>query len=239
MKPKNYRRRYPVAVLVGIEPDHAALWHIYSQVAKQQQTITLTDRKDTKALYAFHENIINALRPVLKEGIKSIIVASPPRTSYAADFLGHVKAHHTWLVQGANKAALSQITGSAIAPQQVAALTKTAGFKQLIEENVDQETENLLEILERRLSKTDNLVLFSLQEAESLILNPQAKGKPQPEYLMLTNTYLAQSRQKNRINRLMQIAANNGIKTRVINSDSNAGRRLTQLGGIVCLAKQA
>lgn len=238
MKPKSYKRGYPVAVLVGIEQDHAALWQIFSQVAKHQQIIPLNgDRKDSKALYSFHESIINALRPVLKEGVRSIIAASPPRTSYAQDFLSHIKAHHAWLLQGTNKASFSQITGSASAPSQVAALTKTAAFKQLIQENATEETENLLEILEKRLNKTDNLVLFSLQEAENLILNPQAPGKPQPEYLLLTDDYLAGSRQKNRVNRLMQIAARNGVKTRVINAESNAGKRLTQLGGIVCLAK--
>ena len=238
MKPKSYKRGYPVAVLVGIEQEHAALWQIFSQVAKHQQTIPLNgDRKDSKALYSFHESIINALRPVLKEGVRSIIAASPPRTSYAQDFLSHIKAHHAWLLQGPNKASFSQITGSASAPSQVAALTKTSTFKQLIQENATEETENLLEILEKRLNKTDNLVLFSLQEAENLILNPQAPGKPQPEYLLLTDDYLAGSRQKNRVNRLMQIAARNGVKTRVINAESNAGKRLTQLGGIVCLAK--
>jgi stalled ribosome rescue protein Dom34 len=238
MKPKNYKRGYPVAVLVGIELNHAAMWHIFSQVAKQQQTIPLNgDRKDTKALYSFHEAIINALRPVLKEGVRSIVVASPSRTNFAQDFLSHIKAHHSWLLQGTNKASISQITGSASSPPQVAALTKTGAFKQLIEENAAEETENLLEILEKRLIKTDNLVLFSLQEAENLILNPQAPGKPQPEYLMLTDDYLAQTRQKNRVNRLMMIAAKNGVKTRVINAESNAGSRITQLGGIVCLAK--
>jgi stalled ribosome rescue protein Dom34 len=238
MKPKNYKRGYPVAVLVGIEQDHAALWHIFSQVAKQQQSIPLnSDRKDQKAIYNFHETIINALRPVLKEGVRSIIVASPPRTSYAVEFLFHVKSHHTWLLQGANKASISQITGSASSHSQVATLTKTSTFTELIHENAAEETENLLEILEKRLSKTDNLVLFSLQEAESLILNPQLPGKPQPEYLMLTNVFLAGTRQKNRVNRLMMIAAKNGVKTRVIEAESNAGKRLTQLGGIVCLAK--
>ena len=238
MKPKNYKRGYPVAVLVGIEQDHVALWHIFSQVAKQQQSIPLnSDRKDQKAVYNFHETIINALRPVLKEGVRSIIVASPPRTSYAVEFLFHVKSHHTWLLQGTNKASISQITGSASSPSQVAILTKTSTFKELIQENAAEETENLLEILEKRLSKTDNLVLFSLQEAESLILNPQLPGKPQPEYLMLTNVFLAGTRQKNRVNRLMMIAAKNGVKTRVIEAESNAGKRLTQLGGIVCLAK--
>jgi stalled ribosome rescue protein Dom34 len=238
MKLKGYKRGYPVAVLTGIEQNHAALWQVFSQVAKHQQTIPLNgDRKDSKALYSFHESIINALRPVLKEGVRSIIVASPARTNFAQEFLNHIKAHHTWLLQGTNKATFSQITGSASAPSQVAALTKTSTFKQLIQENAAEETENLLEILERRLNKADNLVLFSLPEAETIILNLQAPGKPQPEYLLLTDDYLASSRQKNRVNRLMQIAAKNGVKTRVISVESNAGKRLTQLGGIVCLAK--
>jgi stalled ribosome rescue protein Dom34 len=175
---------------------------------------------------------------VLKEGVRSIVVASPPRTSFAQDFLNHIKAHHAWLLAGTNKASISRISGSASSPPQVAALTRTAAFKELVQETAAEETENLLEVLEKRLSKTDNLVYFSLQEAETLILNPQAPGKPQPEYLMLTNDYLAATRQKNRVNRLMMIAAKNGVKTRVIDAESNAGKRLTQLGGIICLAKK-
>jgi len=229
-----------VAVLVGIEQDHAVLWQVFSQVAKQGQTIQFNgDRKDPKALYNFHETIINALRPTLKEGVKSIIVASPPKTNIAQDFLSHIKAHHTWLLQGANKATFSQITGSASTKPQVAALTSTPQFKQLIQETAAEETENLLEILEKRLNTADNLVLFSLQEAENLILSQQVVGKPQPEYLLLTDEYLAGSRQKGRLHRLMQVAQNRKVKTRVISAESNAGKRLTQLGGIVCLAKNA
>ncbi len=167
---------------------------------------------------------MNALRPTLKEGVRSIIVASPTRTSYGQEFVNHIKAHHTWLVQGTNKAAISTITGSASSPQQVAALTKTSIFKDLICETTAQETENLLEILEKRLNASDNMVLFSLQEAENFILNPQGEGKPKPEYLMLTDEYLAKSRQKYRVQRLMQVAANKGVKTRVISAESTAGQ---------------
>jgi stalled ribosome rescue protein Dom34 len=239
MKPKSYRRGYPVAILIGVEQDHAALWLVYSQVAKHQQTIQINgNRRDQKALYTFHETIINTLRPTLKEGVRSIIISSPPRSSFGANLQNHIAAHHTWLLQGTNKATISLIFGSASTPTQVATLKQKEEFKQLIQENAQQETENLLETLEKRLNATGNLVFFSLQEAESLILNTQAPGKPQPEYLLLTDDYLAGSRQKNRVHRLMQIAQNRKIKTRVISSESNAGVRLTQLGGIVCLAKQ-
>jgi stalled ribosome rescue protein Dom34 len=238
MKPKNYRRGYIVAILIGIEADHASIWQVFSQVAKPQQTIPLNgERRDQKALYNFHEAIVNALRPVLKEGVKSIIAASPPRTSYAQDFISHISGHHTWLLTGPSKATLSALTGSASTPPQVAAITKTAAFKSLIQENAAQETDDLREILERRLNKMDNLVYFSLEEAEKLILNIQAPGKPQPEYLLLTDTYLEGSRQKYRVHRLMQIAQNKQIKTRVLDSESSVGVRLMQLGGIVCLAK--
>ena len=151
--PKAYRRGYPVAVLLGIETDTQLLWHVFSEVAKHHQTIPLNGaRSDHKALYNFHESIVNALRPTLKEGVRSVIVASPSRTNYAQEFLNHIKAHHTWLLQGTNKAVFSTITGSASTPQQVAALTKTATFKELISETTAQETENLLEILEKRLN---------------------------------------------------------------------------------------
>ena len=236
MKPKNYRRGYPVAVLVGVEADHAALWQIFSQVAKPQQTIYIADRRDHKVIYNFHEAILNAIRPTLKGGVRSIIIASPPRTSYAADLKNHIQSHHQWLMQGTNKATISLIVGSASSPTQVAALTQKANFKQLIADNAAEETENILELLEKRLN--ENLVVFSLEEAENQLLAFQPPGKPQPEYLLLTNNYLAGAHQKNRVHRLMQVAQNKQIKTRVIDSESKAGLRLAQLGGLICLLRR-
>ncbi len=147
---KPYRRGYPVAILVGIEQDHAALWQIFSQVAKHQQNVPINGlRTDQKAAYLFYETIVNALRPTFKEGVKSIIIASPSKTNYAQEFLNHVKAHHSWLFQGANKATFNLIVGSASSPTQVAVLTKTDAFKQLISQTTAEETENLLEIFEK------------------------------------------------------------------------------------------
>ncbi len=238
MKQKNYKRGYPVAILIGTEQDHASLWQVFSQVAKHQQTIHLNgDRKDKKTLYNYHETIINALRPTLKEGVRSIITSAPSRTSYAQDFLAHISAHHSWLLQGPNKASIAQIIGSADTPSQVAELTKTAVYKKIIQENAEIETENLLEIIEKRLNTSDNLVLFSLEEAEKATFEKQTVGKPQPDFILMTDNYLSNSRQKKRLNRLMQIAQNKKIKVRVINAESNAGLRLTQLGGLICLMK--
>jgi stalled ribosome rescue protein Dom34 len=237
---KGYKRGYPVAILAGLEETHAVLWKVFSKVVKPEKTLTINGtRNNSKALYNFHESIINALRPTLKEGVRTIILVSPARTNYAQEFTAHVREHHPWLIQGSNKAAFSEITGSANTPSQVAALTRLQAFRQLICETTAEETENLIEILEKRLStyEKNDLVLFSLKEAESLILNKHKIGRLKPEYLLLTDKYLSDNREKNRLHRLMQIAANRKVKTRVVNAESPAGVRLTQLGGIVCIAK--
>ncbi|MGD6935045.1 MAG: hypothetical protein ACQCN5_12650 [Candidatus Bathyarchaeia archaeon] len=238
MTPKTYRRGYPVAVLAGIEQTQAAIWKIYSQVAKPDATIRLEGtRSDAKALYSFHEAIVNALRPTLKEGVKSVIIAAPQKTSYSQDFLSHVKGHHAWLFSGANKATFKQLVGSAVTHAQVSNITSSAEFKQSISDSTLEETENIREVLEKRLNTADQLVLFSLEEAEDAIYSPDIPGKPKPEYLLLTDNYLSNDKRKGRINRLMQIAQNKKVKTRVVNGESPAGARLNQLGGLVCLLK--
>jgi len=237
---KGYKRGYPVAILIGIEEDKAVLWKVFSKVVKPENAFPINGtRTNPKTLYNFHEAIINALRPTLKEGVRTVILASPARTNHNQEFINHVHEHHTWLTQGPNKAAFSKITGAASTPSQVAALTRTPAFRQLICETTAEETENLIEILEKRLNASDknNPVLFSLEEAENLILKRQKPGRPKPEYLMLTDRYLADNREKNRLHRLMQIAKNKNVKTRIIHAESPAGQRLTQLGGIVCLTQ--
>jgi stalled ribosome rescue protein Dom34 len=238
MTPKPYRRGYPVAVLAGIEQNQAAIWKIYSNVAKPEATIRLEGtRSDSKALYSFHETIVNALRPTLKEGVKSIIIASPQKTSYSQDFMVHVKGHHAWLFSGTNKATFKLITGSAVTQTQVSSLSSSGEFKQSISDSTLEETENIRELLEKRLNTADQLVLFSLEEAEDAIYAPEMPGKPKPEYLLLTDKYIAGDKRRGRLNRLMQIAQNKKIKTRIVNAETPAGARLNQLGGLVCLLK--
>ncbi|MDR0797178.1 MAG: hypothetical protein LBE70_00445, partial [Nitrososphaerota archaeon] len=183
------------------------------------------------------EDIINKLRPILKEGVKSILVASPQKTSFNQDFLNHIKGHHQWLFQGVNKATFKQLTGSAVTHAQVSSITGSEEFKLSINNSTFEEAENLRELLEKRLNTNDNLVLFSLEEAEDTIYNHKTQGTPKPEYLLLTDNYLAGEKRKTRLNRLMQIAQNKKIKTRVVNKESPAGARLNQFGGlvVVCL----
>jgi len=234
------KRGYPVAVLAGFEEDRAALWKVFSHMVKPEKTINLNgERKDPKALYNFYESIINALRPTLKEGVRSVILVSPTRTDYAQTFLKHVRGHHAWLIQGPNKAVFNELTGSATTLSEVAALAKDPLFRETIGETTAEETENIIDLLEKRLYATaqNALVLYSLEEIENLILGSCKAGKPKPEYLMLTDMYLSAERRKGRLLRMTQIASNKGVKTKVVKADSPAGKRLSQLGGIVCILK--
>lgn len=241
MTPKSgYKRGYPVAVLIGIEDDRAVIWNVFSNVVKPEKTLWLDgNREDPRALYNFHESIINASRPKLKEGVRSIVLASPPRTNHAQQFITHVREHHTWLTQGPNKAAFSETTASAGTLSEVAALTRTPHFRRLISDTTSEETEHLVTMLEKRLnaSSENTVPLYSLEETEDLVFNAWRPGRPKPEYLMLTDKYLQNSREKSRINRLLQIASNKNVKTRIVEAESPAGKRLTQLGGLVCLTQ--
>ena len=238
---KNYRRGYPVALLVGVNENAASIWKVFTNVVKPERTVQIDgSRSDPKALYNFHEYIINALRPAMTEGIKSIVLAYPPRTSYAADFLKHIKDHHAWLIQGTTKAVFAEIVGTAASAHDVTVLTRGPDFHRIVGETTLEETENILELLEKRLNTLDSeqLVLYSLEEIESAIYGSWIIGKPKPEYIVLTDTYNSTSRQKNRLHRLQQIATNKGVKIRIVRSESAAGKRVLQLGGIISILKQ-
>ncbi len=235
---KTYRRGYPVALLVGLDQDRAAGWRVFSNVAKPDKTLKMEgSRSDPKALYNFHEAVVNALRPAMKEGVKSIVLACPARTSYAQDFLKHVKDHHQWLLQGAAKASFVEVTGAAVTSHEITELTRTPAFRQVVSEATADETENLLNTLEKKLNatSTEQLVLYSLDEIESAICSPWVVGKPKPEMIVIADTYFSVSRQRNRLQRLQQIAINRGVKIRVVSSKSAAGKRVLQFGGLICL----
>lgn len=237
---RGYRRGYAVAVLIGLEVDRAVLWKIFSKVVKHEKTVGLDGvRSDQKALYNFHERVVNALRPTLKEGVRSVILGSPARTDHVQRFLDHVRRHHAWLVEGSSKVVFSEVAVSAGTLPEVTALVRSPVFRQVIGETTSEETEDLVDMLDKRLASSDQntVMLYSIEETENLITGSRKSSKLKPEYLLLTDKYLSSSREKGRIHRLMQIAANRNVKTRIVDAESPAGVRLEQLGGLVCLAR--
>jgi len=218
------------------------LWRVFSNVVKPQVTLRLSGaRSDGKALYSFHEAIVEALRPVLKEGVKSIVVAAPLKTDFAHVFLDHLRIHYAWLVQakGPNSATFGVLVGSAGELHKVADLVKTKAFRVLISETRSADADRVVGTLERWLSGLEQgaMVSYSLEEAEDLVYGRLTSSKAKPEYLMLTDKYLLNHNRRSRINRLLQIANNENVKTLIVDANTPAGNRLRQLGGLVCLAR--
>jgi stalled ribosome rescue protein Dom34 len=235
---QRYRRGYPVAVLVGFEDNYALLWQIFSRVAKHLIRLELDcKRTDVRALYNFHESVVDALKPLLNEGVRTIVVTAPMRTTYSQEFLDHVKKHHRYLIQSKrpNRVNFAKLVGSAYDRTKIAALLKTKEFTDLIAETASEEADQVVNSLEKHLygANKNSVVLYSLKEIENIVYRLEKERKLQTKYLLLTDKYLAECRQKNRINRLLQIAKNKKVKTRVINAETSAGNRISQFGGIV------
>jgi stalled ribosome rescue protein Dom34 len=174
---------------------------------------------------------------MLKEGVKSIIVTAPMKTTYAADFLDHVQKHHNYLMQSKNpnRATFAELSGSADQPQRVVELVKTNEFHEIIAETTSEEADHTVNILEKYLYSIDSncVVLFSLREIEDVVYNRERNSDFRTEYLILTEKYLADSEDKNRVHRLLQISQNRKVKTRIVNAETPTGKRISQFGGIV------
>jgi len=235
---QGYKRGYPVALLVGFEDDRAVLWQVFSHVVKLQFTVKLVgSRTDERALHVFYESVVDALRPALREGVRSVVVTAPLKTTHAADFLGYVRKHHAYLSQskGPNRAVFAELAGSADQPHKVAELVKTPEFRKIVADTTSAEADHIVDTLERQLYSigSGSVVLYSLKEIEEAVYDRDWHDDSGTAYLMLTDRYLGDSRDKNRIHRLLQISKNKKLKTRIVNAETPAGRRVSQFGGIV------
>ena len=238
---QGYKRGYPVALLVGFENANAVLWHVFSHVVKLHLTLELGGKRtDERVLYNFHESVVEALKPMLKEGVKSIVVVAPMKTTYAEDFLDHVRKHHTYLVQSnnPNRATFAKLVGSADQPPKVAELVKTKEFRELIAETTSGEADHIVNALEKHLYSIGSnwVVLFSLKEIEEMVYDRERNDDSRMKYLLLTDKYLAETEDKNRIYRLLQISKNRKVKTRIVKAETVAGKRISQFGGVVFFA---
>jgi stalled ribosome rescue protein Dom34 len=157
------------------------------------------------------------------------------KSTYALDFLDHVRKHHAYLLQSKNpnRATFAQVIGSADRLDKVAELVKTKEFRKIIAETTAKEADNIVNALEKHLSSSNTVILCSLKEIEDIVYYMQGHDQFGTKYLMLTDRYLADSKEKNRIQRLMQISKNKKVETRIVKSETPAGKRISQFGGIV------
>jgi stalled ribosome rescue protein Dom34 len=239
-----YKRGYPVAILIGLSRHRARIWRIYSEVIKPYETVELTKVRTSLAeneLYNFHEKIVDVLRPLIKKDIRSIIIASPRKTDYVDDFLEHIQKHHAWLTRerSSNALVFGTVKGPAGTEQEVRELVLTEEFHKTVEKTTAEEGENIIEALEERLIKVDQgeVVLYSLKAIEQLTYGRWPDEERKPEYVMLTNRFLNQHKQKGRVYRLLQILRNKNVKTKIVDAETAAGERINQFGGLICFTK--
>ena len=237
---RRYKRGYFVAVLIGFEEKKAVLWQIFSKVVKHYVTVEI-DVNNKRSLYNFRESVVDKIRPLLLEGVRSIIITAPMKTNYAKDFLNHIQKHHQWLFQknSSNNATFGELVGSAARLNEVSELIKTREFHNLLSETTSEDADHIIDTLEKRLNETDgsSVILYSLRDMEELVYSRLEHSKLKPEYIILTDRYLTETKEKNRFHRLLQISKNKNIKTRIVKVETKAGIRLSQLGGLVCFTK--
>lgn len=235
------RRGYPVAILIGLNPPHATLWSIFSETIKPLATLKLEHiRTDAQAQYRFFEGILNDIRPPIREGVQSILIAVPPKSDAGRLFLNHVATHHAWLARqkGPHAVTFGIVTGFAGNADAVIQLRQEVEFNKILGDATTREGNRVVAMLEKALNDLsgNSRIFYTLEDVERIILNLPTPGPLQPEIVLVTDNYLERPSEKGRILHLLQIAQNNRVKTRILKADSVAGGRIDQLGGIACLS---
>ena len=229
MSRRRRRRGYPQAILIGLDGNRATTWIIFSESIRLGKNLT------GEGDFTFYESLIDTLRPALKEGIKTILIAATDEKNYE-DFLNHVKKHQNWLLNGwsLNTVAFEHIPGSAMNITQVRDLVTKHGFHEKFQETHTEGIQQVINLLEKRLNDPRGIetLYFSLNEVEQVVYGE----KPTPEYILVTEKFRDKNRR--RVQRLFQIANNKNVKTRIVKNETQAGIRITQLGGLVCLTRK-
>jgi len=223
------RRGYPVAVLVGLEKGAAYIWDVFSESVKPGPHMTLSGTN-----YSFHDAIVDQLRPRLKEGVKTVLVATEDKALYNA-FMGHVGRHHDWLLRGweLNTVTLIHIQGRARTAEEVRTLAASDEFRSRLSEASEGDLDKIMGVLEKRLNTSEGIdtLMLSLNDVEARVY-----GDESPDYILVTDEFTR--RHRGRAQRLLQVAQNRGVKTRTVPTGSRHALRLVQLGGIVGMASE-
>jgi len=242
---KRKKRGHPIAILIGLHNNDAVFWKLISETIRLHFQINRGRKRknqNIKQLYHFHEEIINVLRPIIKEGIRSVILLSPPKEEYSDEFLNHVSKHHSWLLKrGDKQVVFSKIIGNQAKTQKDVSYLRTQEyFKEIVDEISNQEGLLILEELTEIINKNEKFskILYTWREVDhELRLIKQNPNLTKPNYIILTEEYLKNPKNRNKTHRILQIAKNLGIKTKIVSQESEAGAIVDKFGGLVCYFK--
>ncbi|MFC1802837.1 hypothetical protein ACFL0D_02600 [Thermoproteota archaeon] len=225
---KRRSRGYPVAILVGLENKRAVFWNIFSNSVKLGAVKNWKDNE-----YNFFESLVDELRPSIKQGVKTVLLASESKKKYEG-FIGHIEKHQSWMLKGyeLNRVAFQFVEGSARDINAVTELVNTSGFRKKIGQAGEGDMKLVMNVLEKRLALSEDIesLMFSLNEVEDAIY----VGR-EVEYILTSQRFQKQHRR--RIQRLFQVAENKGVKTRILPMDSPYIGRVAQFGGLICFLR--
>ena len=236
------KRGHQVAILIGLHDNDAVFWKIYSETIRFHSRLKRGRKRKSqnkKHLYHFHEEIINTLRPLIKEGIRSVILLSPPKEEYSNEFLNHVNKHHLWLLKkGDKQVVFSKIIGNQAKTQKDVYYLKTQEyFRDIVDKTSNQEGLLILEVLKEIINKNEKFskILYTWREIDyELRLIKKNSNLPRPNYIILTEDYLKNPKNRNKIHQILQVARNLEIKTKIVKLESEAGAIVEQFGGLIC-----
>ena len=241
---KRKKRGFPVGLLVGFDEQVIRIWKIFSESVRKFDRLSLERKwKNTtdKDLYHYFQDLLDLLRPLIDIGLRSILLVAPKGKEWSEAFVSHIKKHHRWLIvpKGNNQVFFGQIAGNARNTIQVKYLLEKKETKDVIKNITSQEAYFIIKKLEKciNIQNPKASLIYGLKEIEDLIYEGGKKDETisqNADYLLLTDEFLENHKQKNRIYRLKQIAKNKGLITKVIREESPAGDRISQFGGILC-----
>ncbi|HME54872.1 MAG TPA: hypothetical protein VKM55_21890 [Candidatus Lokiarchaeia archaeon] len=234
------RRGYPVAVLLYVEDRRATLWMVNSESiapagnvhAGQKGSVGTANPK-----YNYFDDIVKTLKSNFATGVKTLVITGIKNTSLASDFLFHVQKHHAYLFKKGSALAInaSIMEGEASNVQSALALVKGDAFRKITASTVDKEMNSTLELLDACINNPSGAVkiCFTIDEIDQVFLAMKDDEGPVPEYILMTDEFYALHKSEAQFQRIYALAKRFKIKTRVIQKKTDAGFRVTELGGLV------
>ena len=98
----------------------------------------------------------------------------------------------------------------------------------------------IIEELTEVINKNEKFskILYTWREIDhELKLIKQNPNLPKPNYITLTEEYLKNPKNRSKTHRILQIAKNLEIKTKIVCKESEAGAIVDKFGGLVCYFK--
>ena len=242
---KKQKRGHLIALLIGFDDKKIFFWKIYSHSIRAYETIKLPRKwqnLDDKQLYNVLEEVVDIIRKVVREGLKSILIASPYENEYWNKLPDHISKHHKWLLKGYNRVSFGEIIGTANSLESAKNLVSKEESKQVVTEIISEEIYQLIERLEKIVNSrnSNNDLLYDLDDIEKIVYEGGKKDKKAAEKLdliVITKNYINSQKNKSRIHRLTQIANNKGIKVKMISIEDVSVDRFDQFGGILAFKK--